>query len=219
MWISELWRYPVKSMAGEKLESVEVREDGIAGDRVVHVRDNLRGTVVTSRSREKLLGHRATLGPDGEPLVDGRPWRSREVAKEVIAAAGKNVELARFDGVERFDILPLSVITDGAIRAFGHDARRLRPNIIIGGVPGLEERTWEGCVIRLGAVVIRAEALRARCIMTTFDPDTLEQNVDVLRHIRREFDGKLSLDCRVLEPGIVRVGDPVTTVQTGYRLG
>lgn len=37
MRIAELWRYPVKSMAGESLQVADVRETGIVGDRVVHV--------------------------------------------------------------------------------------------------------------------------------------------------------------------------------------
>jgi len=65
--VAELWRYPVKSMAGEPLERADLRRDGIFGDRVVQVED-ARGRVVTSRTRPRLLGHRATLGPDGEPL-------------------------------------------------------------------------------------------------------------------------------------------------------
>ena len=60
----------------------------------------------------------------------------------------------RATGPERFDILPLLVATDGAIAAFGHDARRLRPNVVIGGVEGLAERAWEGAVIGVGDAVI-----------------------------------------------------------------
>ena len=63
--------------------------------------------------------------------------------------------------------------TSGAIAEFGRDGCRLRPNIVIGGVTGLEEGEWEGGVIRIGEVVIMIHDLRARCIMTTFDPDTL----------------------------------------------
>src|SRR5438876_8090093 len=143
MWLAEIWRYPVKSMAGERLSGAELTEEGIPGDRVVHVRD-ARGHVVTSRSRPGLLLHRATLGPDGEPLVDGRPWTDDVVARAVAAAAGGDSRLVRDDDLERFDVLPLLVATDGAIAAFGHDSRRLRPNLIIGGVAGPAERAWEG---------------------------------------------------------------------------
>ena len=202
MHIQELWRYPVKSMAGERLEVAEIRKDGIVGDRVVQV-VNDAGRVVTSRTKPVLLGWRATLGADGEPLVNDRPWREVEVP------VGK---LVRYDGVDRFDVLPLLVATDGAIAAFGYDGRRLRPNIVIGGVEGLAERSWEGRQLRAGEVVIGIQDLRGRCIMTTFDPDTQEQNVDVLLKIRREFDGTLALNCYVIKPGKLAVGDPVTLI-------
>jgi len=211
MHVAELWRYPVKSMAGESLTRAEIRADGIVRDRVVHVR-GAHGRVVTARTRPRLLGHRATLGPDGEPLVDGRPWRASEVAQDVIAAVGPGARLVRDDGVERFDVLPLLVATDGAIRALAADRRRLRPNIVVAGVEGLAERTWEGRQLKIGEVVIGVQDLRQRCIMTTFHPDSLEQDVDVLRRINREFDGRLALNCYVVSPGAVAVGDPVELV-------
>jgi MOSC domain-containing protein len=205
--IAELWRYPVKSMAGESLQVADVRETGIVGDRVVHV-VNAVGRTVTSRTKPKLLGYRATLGADGEPLVDGKLWRELDVRH----AAGLDARLVRDDGVERFDVLPLLVATDGAIAAFGYDGRRLRPNIVISGVNGLEERQWEGKTLRTGEVVIGIQDLRERCIMTTFDPDTLVQDVDVLRKIRREFAGLVALNCYVIKPGKLAVGDPVELV-------
>jgi uncharacterized protein YcbX len=57
--------------------------------------------------------------------------------------------------------------------------------------------------------VIEAVTLRRRCIMTTFDPDTAAQDVEVLKKIHREFDGALALDCQVVEPGAVAEGDAV----------
>jgi len=206
--IQELWRYPVKSMAGEPLERAELRPDGLAGDRVLQVHDRF-DRVVTSRSRPALLGHRATLDPNGEPRVDGRPWATPEVDRDVEAAAGPGSRLVRHDGLDRFDILPLLVATDGAIAAFGHDRRRLRPNLIVGGVDGLAERQWEGRTLRVGAVLIALEDLRERCVMTTFDPDTQAQDVEVLRKIRRAFGGRLALNARVLQGGTIAVGDPV----------
>ena len=100
-------------------------------------------------------------------------------------------------------------MTDGAITAFGHDRRRLRPNLIIGGVEGLAERMWEGRRLRIGRCLIQIADLRGRCVMTTFDPDNLAQDIRVLKKIVRELDGTLGLNCSVLEPGELRVGDPV----------
>ncbi|MGH7386001.1 MAG: MOSC domain-containing protein [Candidatus Rokuibacteriota bacterium] len=208
MWIAELWRYPVKSMAGERLEIAEVTDAGIAGDRVVHVA-RPDGRLVTSRTHPRLLGLHGSLGPDGEPLVDGRPWRSGESADAVRAAAGPGARLVRYQGPERFDVLPLLIGTDGAFERLGVDHRRLRPNIVIGGVDGLAERGWPGRRLRIGGVVASVAKLRSRCVMTTYDPDTQEQDLSVLRRIASEFGGRMALDCEVLEGGRIGVGDPV----------
>ena len=68
MKVAEIWRYPVKTMAGEKLQRARLGPLGIEGDRIVHVED-AHGRVITSRSHPRFLGHQGTLGPDGEPLV------------------------------------------------------------------------------------------------------------------------------------------------------
>jgi uncharacterized protein YcbX len=206
MKVAELWRYPVKSMGGERLEAVELRADGFPGDRIVHVED-ARGRLVTSRSKPGLLLQRATLGPDGEPLVNGRLWTDPAVAREVAGAAGPGARLVRDESLARFDVLPLLVATDGAVDALGYDRRRFRPNLLLGGVEGFAERGWEGCSLRIGEAVIRMAQLRQRCIMTTFDPDTAVQDVDVLLRIHDELEGTFALDCEVLHPGRIAVGD------------
>ena len=48
--------------------------------------------------------------------------------------------------------------------------------------------------------------------MTTYHPDTQAQDAGVLRRIVRDFDGRLALDCAVVEPGHIAVGDPVELV-------
>jgi uncharacterized protein YcbX len=212
MKVAELWRYPVKTMAGEQLERSILGPLGLEGDRVVHV-EAKDGRVITSRSHPRFLGHKATLGQDGEPLVDGAPWRSARVAADVEAIAGSGAHLVRDDSASRFDVLPLLVATDGAIAAFGHDRRRLRPNIVIGGVEGLGERAWPGSCLRIGPTLVGVQDLRLRCIMTSFDPDTLAQDKEITRSIYRRFEGKLALDCFVLEGGEISVGDDVALVR------
>ena len=71
MYIKEIWRYPVKSMGGERLERATLTELGIAGDREVLVL-NQQGRAVTARSHPALLGHHARLDAKGIPLVDDR---------------------------------------------------------------------------------------------------------------------------------------------------
>jgi uncharacterized protein YcbX len=180
--VEELWRFPVKSLRGERLEHAHVAPDGLDGDRLVHVREP-GGRVVTARYRPRLLGLAGSLGDDGEPLIDGLPWDRPESLAKVRAAA-----------------------------AAGVDHRRFRPNVLIGGVDGLTEREWVGRGLRLGDVLIGVRKTRSRCVMTTFDPDTLEQDLSVLSRVVNDFDGRLALDCWVVEPGRVSVGDPVSVV-------
>lgn len=214
MKVAELWRYPVKTMAGEKLDRAVVGPLGIEGDRIIHVEDE-DGRIITSRSHPRFLGHRGSLGPRGAVLVDGRPWDSAPVAADVRDIGGPGARLVRYEGPERFDVLPLLVATDGAIAAFGHDGRRLRPNIVIGGVAGLAETTWPGAALRIGDVRIGVQELRQRCIMTSFDPDTQAQDRKITVDIFRRFGGKLALDCFVSEGGVIAVGDEVTLLRDG----
>src|ERR1043166_370252 len=115
--VAELWRYPVKSLAGERLQRVSVTPNGLDGDRIVPVRDGRRA--LTARTHPRLLGLSAVLGDDGAPLIDGRPWTAPESAAAIRAAAGPQATLVRYEGRERFDVLPLLVATDGAIAALG----------------------------------------------------------------------------------------------------
>lgn len=212
MHVAALWRYPVKSLAGEPLGAARLTPDGVAGDRVVHVR-GARG-VLTGRTRHGLLTVPGTTGPDGEPLVDGHPWDSPAAAAVVRAAAGDDAVLSGYRGPERFDVTNLLVATDGAVARFGHDVRRLRPNLVIGGVPPEAEARWPGRALRVGAALVGVLSPRARCIVTSVDPDSGAQDLDVFRRIRSEFGGELALNCWVVEPGPVRVGDPVEVVDT-----
>lgn len=103
-------------------------------------------------------------------------------------------------------------MTDGAFAAVGYDRRRFRPNLVIGAVEGLAERQWEGSLLRIGEVIIAMDDLRARCIMTTFDPDSGDQDLNVLRRVQREFGGVLGLNSDVITSGRVAVGDPVELI-------
>ena len=208
MEVAELWRYPVKSLRGESLAEADLTALGIAGDRLVHaVRPS--GRVFTARTHKHLLGLQGSLDADGVPTIEGVRWDDPEALRLVRAATAPDAELVFYDGdgPERFDVLPLSVATDGGVAAVGVDRRRFRANVYLSGVEGLAERGWVGRALRLGDAVVGVRQVRSRCVMTTFDPDSLEQDISVLQKIYFELDGRTALDCFVLEPGRVRVGD------------
>ena len=210
-YVAGLWRYPVKTLAGERLSTAVLSDDGVQGDRLVQVHGP--EGVRTSRRHYRLLGLRGTTGPNGEPLINEYPWDSPEALALVKNAAGDDAWVEAYAGPERFDVLPLLVATDGAVQAFGRDVRRLRPNILIGGVGGTDETAWPGASIRIGHAVVRLDSLRGRCPMTTVDPDTLARDPEVLRDIGRRFGGRLALNAEVTRGGTVRVGDTVTLVR------
>jgi len=217
LYVAGLWRYPIKTLAGEPLDVAELTLDGIPGDRIVRVRGP--EGVRTSRRFHRLLGLHASLGLDGEPLVDGVPWTDGRVLQRVRDAAGPDAWLEPFLGPERFDVLPLLVATDGAVRSFGRDVRRLRPNILIGGVHGLDEVAWPGATLRIGDAVISLDSLRQRCPMTTVDPDTLVRDREVLRDIQQRFDGRLALNADVVRSGVIHMNDEVELVLPGHAAG
>ena len=125
MRIDEIWRYPVKSLRGEQLTATELLPVGIPGDRAVHVRA-ANGRMISARTHPDLLALSAMLAPDGEPLVDGLPWNDPRTLRAVRMATWNGACLARSDGLDRFDVLPISLVTDGAVAALGTDRRRLR---------------------------------------------------------------------------------------------
>ena len=121
MRLAEIWRYPVKSMAGERLTEAEIGPEGIPGDRVVHVEDQ-RGRVVTSRSRPQLLLPPRDAGR-GRRAAGRRPPLARPRSRDdVEKAAGSRRPAAARRRLDRFDVLPLL----GRDRRCGRVAR-LRP--------------------------------------------------------------------------------------------
>jgi len=215
MRVEALWRYPVKSLGGEPLEEAELTPDGVAGDRLVHV--GLPWGPVTGRSKHGLLTIPASTGADGRPQVAGLPWDGPEAAALIADVAGPHARLVRYAGPERFDVANLLVATDGAVAELGVDVRRLRPNILIGGVPASAERSWGRRALAIGDALVGVINLRQRCVVTTIDPDTGEQDAEVLRRIGAEFAGRIALNCWVIRPGVIRAGDPVELVDSEAR--
>lgn len=209
MRVAQLWRYPVKSLRGERLDRAEVLRDGIRGDRLTRILSS-DGSHITGRTATGLLGLQAGLAGDGEPLIDGERWNSAPARAAIEEVAGGGATLAPLG--RHFDAVPILVVTDGAVAAFGEDSRRLRPNFVVEGVHGLAERNWIGRRLRLGAVELLVRERCARCVMTTIDPDTLEIRPDVLRRINSEFEGTMGVYCEVALPGAVAEGDPVELI-------
>jgi len=196
--VSGLWRYPVKSMAGEALASTDVSWAGLAGDRRwAFVRPDSQGSGFpwhTIREFPEMSNYVALLS---EPA---RPDRSRVLVRtpdgglydvtdpRLAAELGTGLRVMRLDR-GAFDAMPVSVISDSTVSALctlahvpGNELR-FRPNVVVtldSGAP-FEEDEWVGSAVRIGAAIVRMDRRDSRCIIV---------GTTVL-------------------PGLIRVGDPV----------
>jgi uncharacterized protein YcbX len=223
--VAALWRYPVKSMAAEELDRVQVSWYGLAGDRRWafirdgHVRSGFPW--LTIREHPELARYRPRFAeparPDASPVLVRTPGGGElEVADPALAGElGSGVRVIKQDrGV--FDTLPLSLLTtqtlDGLGRLAGASltALRFRPNLVVDARGrDFPEDSWVGRVIRIGGLRMRVDKRDQRCVMITIDPVTLARNPAVLRAVARERDNQLGVYGSTVEPGQVGVGDPV----------
>jgi len=223
--IAALWRYPVKSMAGDELDAVEISWHGLAGDRRwAFIRDGqVRSGFpwLTIRERPELAHYRPRFAdPDrlsASPVLVRTPGGSElDVADPALAVQlGPGVRVIKQDrGV--FDTLPLSLLTTqtladlGRLVGVGLAAGRFRPNLLVDAARhDFPEDAWVGRVLRIGELRMRVDLRDQRCVMVTIDPVTLRRNPAVLRAIARERDSRLGVYGSTVEPGQIAVGDPV----------
>ena len=224
--VERLWRYPIKSMGGERLESVEINERGLVGDRLYAVRDGdgkLGSGKTTRRFRrmDGLLALSARLGdqtempvlldPSGGPVADPTAFLRAYLGIE-------DVELAREDAVSHFDELPVSVLTTAtlewvrnAVPSAVVDERRFRPNVLVRtppGTPPFSEDTWPGCEARTGGDLLLSFAWSSeRCVMTTADQPGLPFAPEILKAIVQGHANQLGALAQVTRPGSLAVGD------------
>ena len=235
MRVLELWRYPVKSLQGERLDSVTVTSDGLEGDRRFAIYDVETGFGLTARRVPELLFASARLRDDGGveiTLPDGSPARDDDALS---AWLGRRVELRSADGEtpRRYEIPIVDferetehdwAAFEGAPGAF-HDSRSARVSLVSTGTLGSWDRrrfrsnvlldgsgedALVGSRVALGEAVIEIGKRIERCVMTTrAQPGGIERDLGVLRTIARERDACLAVGALVSRPGRVSVGDSV----------
>ncbi len=222
--VERIWRYPVKSTGGERLDEVAVTHRGLAGDRLFAVRDQdgRFGSGKNTRRFRRMDG----LLQLGSRLRDGRPELLDQDGEPVSVAylhrhlGRDDVTIAREDAVSHFDQLPLSVLTTAtldwvraAVPGVPVDERRFRPNILLRtppGTPAFVEDDWFGAVAAIGAELrVRFERSSERCVMVNAAQRDLPHSAAVLRAVARGHDNRLDALATVVTPGLLRVGDQV----------
>ena len=227
----------MKSLQGEKLDSVSVSRDGLEGDRRFAIYDLATGFGLTGRRAPELLFASARLRDDGAAeitLQDGTTATDDEALSEwlgrpvTLRSAGTNAarryenvvdfereatsDWAPFDGAEgafhdnaRARVSLVSTSTIGS-----WDPRRFRANVLLDGDG---EDSLVGSRIVLGNVSFDVEMRIERCVMTTrAQAGGIEYDLDVLRTIAKERGACLAVGALVVDPGILRIGDVLTSV-------
>jgi uncharacterized protein len=226
--VAELWRYPVKSVQGHRVDTVRVTPTGIVGDRAWAVWDVDNARPLSAKKVPRLL--LATSSADGSWVtVEGERLQTGNPAADAVLSRwlGRSVRMVRADQEELgfVDDAPLHLISEGSLAAMkaAHPGgvwvqRRFRPNLVLataGSAP--VEDGWPGQRLRVGEAVVSVTDPTVRCAMTTQEqPGRLPHDPAILRTLApREL--QLGVYAHVLVPGRVREGDPVTMIPPGNR--
>ncbi|HEX8102180.1 MAG TPA: MOSC N-terminal beta barrel domain-containing protein [Solirubrobacteraceae bacterium] len=227
--ISELWRYPVKSMAGEPVDALRVDWRGAGGDRTHALHFEHKGAPkrLTVREAPRMLGWRAGYGPQTDvapehpPLArltgpDGRAYDWDDPALPDVLAADLGRPLTLRRDVEGQQDLGRSLLLtfEASRRALEDelgtaiDLRRFRPNLHLDlDAPAWAEESWEGGRLELeGGVVLRLLHPCERCVIPTRHPDTHAKWPELLKHLSREHGTNFGINARVEVPGELRRG-------------
>jgi uncharacterized protein YcbX len=232
MRVLELWRYPVKSMQGERLPVAEIGPHGLVGDRGWALFDRDTGLGLTARRVPDLLFGAGRLRPDGcveVVLPDGTAtaddvvlsdWLGRPVAlRQAGAEPAPRYESPDDDELPEvttwhewqgaggpfhdIEVARVSLVTTGTLGTW--DRRRFRSNVVLEG-PG--ESGLIGTQFRVGSAVLDVNDPIARCVMVTRpQPGGIGRDTSVLKTIHRQHGGDLAVGAQVHTPGTVRTGD------------
>lgn len=229
--IAEIWRYPVKSVGGERVSSAAVSELGIAGDRGWGIYDVETGNVLTARRAPDLLFASASVDADGDvsmTLPDGTvttdnavlsTWLGREVELHKAGDGATYENPLDFENDEDWMSWQgpagawhdspksrVSLVTRSTLGSW--DLRRFRTNLLLDG-EGEDELV--GSTVSVGADV-RLDVTKpiARCVIVTRPQPGLERDLDVLRTINKERASNLSVGALIAVTGSIAEGDAIT---------
>ncbi|HEV8597000.1 MAG TPA: MOSC N-terminal beta barrel domain-containing protein [Candidatus Dormibacteraeota bacterium] len=218
--VVEVWRYPVKSMGGERLDSCIVTADGLDGDRrwaFVDGAPHRAGKLLTIKHHDRLHTYRARLAggavevaaPDGATAM-----LDEDLVRRLEVESSRPLELRELPG-GNFDDSHLLIVNLASVAVLGLEAgmkvdhRRFRANLYVDGIEPEEEAGWVGGRIRAGDAELEVTGRCERCVVITKDPDTTEAAPELLRLLAQRHDASMGVYCQVVRPGRVAVGDHV----------
>jgi uncharacterized protein len=220
--VHEIRRYPVKSMAGESLDRVEVDSRGLAGDRWYAVVDGdgklSSGKHSTRFRRRDAVFDFAARTTDEGVRVSGRggEWRvgDAELDGALSDAMGDPVRVLSEDATPHQDQGEVSLVGTASLEwcrehlGVDADRRRIRPNLVVETSEPFVEETWTGDVT-VGEVRLRFDQRIVRCRMVDIAQDGLPP-VRWLKALTDTREVCLGIHLDIIESGVIRVGDEVS---------
>ena len=231
MRVAEIWRYPVKSLQGERVSSSELTSEGVLGDRGYAIFDVETGFGLTARREAALLfasvrcvegGVEITL-PDASVARDDAAlstWLGRSVTlrsnAEAVERRYQNPEDFEHEDTSQWEAFDgargsfrdtqasaVSLLSTGTLG--GWDRRRFRANILL---EGSGEKELIGYPVLLGDARLTILKGIGRCVMVTRpQPGGIEKDLDVLRSVHRDHNHTLAVGASVDRAGMIEVGD------------
>jgi len=231
--IREINRYPVKSFAGEQLESCIIEPYGMLGDRFCTFYDETKSgwwRYITARNIPNMLTYQAQF-IDGEIHVtssDGRTfgWDTallEEIQSQTpvrISMSGlkdphpEHPQLLSVEGASILLITDASLSRLEAMWGKSLDQRRFRGNFVVAlNDDSLHEGDWIGRQLRIGDVQLQVDSYCERCVVITMDPDNLERDPSLLKKVNKELGLHFGVYASVVKTGEIRIGDQVELVE------
>ena len=223
--IKQITRYPVKSMRGEAMESVDIDFVGLPFDRAfAFVQDGVLSPFpwFTARDCPEMLQCQPTLSDDRWPTVrvatpEGEfDLDSPDLKAKLQQWSGKSASL-RSDYRGCQDVAYVSIISTATIRALSEaggvdvDHRRFRMNFVVEmGDEPFAENAWAGKSVTIGGATIAVHEPDRRCNMITLDPETGASTPAVLKKAGELNNACAGMYCSVLVEGRVVLGDRVS---------
>jgi uncharacterized protein len=223
--IKRITRYPVKSMRGEALETVDIDFVGLPLDRAfAFVQDGVLTQFpwFTGRECPQLLQCQPILGEGRWPQIrvatpEGDfDLTSPELKARLQEWSGRAVSL-RSDYRGCQDVAYVSVISTATIRALTkaggveNDHRRFRMNFVVEmGDEPFAENAWAGKSVTIGGATIAVHEPDRRCNMITLDPETGASTPMVLKKAGELNNACAGMYCSVLVEGRVVLGDSLS---------
>jgi uncharacterized protein YcbX len=221
--IAEIRRYPVKSMGGESIDSVDLDPRGLVGDRWFSVVDQ-DGKLASGKNSQRfrrydaIFDYRAAMADDEAQVVGpSGSWRTgdAELGRVLSEHLGAEVRVQRETGTPFQDAGQVSLVGTASLDwcrehlGVDGDRRRIRPNLVVSTTEPFVEEGWGGATIRVGGVELTVVERIERCRMVDIAQEGLAEQPGWLKALGRERDLSLGIYADVATAGSVTLGDPV----------